>query len=186
MSAILKKATITTLLFCTCAVLMAASTARRLIIVKGRIVAFRPFDRAVQAPSFIPNREVFLLQLDSPNHDRKSKIIKIDYRHFDPSDITPEILKRSPLLKVRVTRNRSCDEDYGHLVSNAPVIEMLDNISEVEKLDDPSTRRKAIEPIRFTAGFDDTSLSPDLKLKCYALEKGNFQVVYEKPAQNLK
>jgi hypothetical protein len=163
-------ATIATFLFCACAALMAASnTTRRLITVKGRIVAFRPFDRAVQAPSFIPNAEVFLLQLDGPKYGGKPRIIKIDYRHFEFSDITPELLARNPQLRMRVMRDRTCDESYGHLVSTAPVIELSHDIS--------GPPESLVEPIKFIGGFNGGDLSPSLKLECYALQKGNFQVV---------
>jgi hypothetical protein len=174
------RTTVAILFFCgTSAVIIASGVSRRLTTVKGRIIAYRTFDRFAQAPSFIPNREIFLLATDAPSHGRKSRILKIDYRHFELSDITPEMLERSPLLKMRVTRDRSCDESYGQLVSNAPIIEMLDNISDVGKLDDPSARRKTIEPIRFTAGFNGRSISLSVNLECYALEKGNFQVVHQ-------
>jgi hypothetical protein len=164
------KATIATFFFCACAALMAASnTTRRLITVKGRIIAFRPFDRAVQAPSFIPNAEVLLLQL-SPEPGGKTKIIKIDYRHFEFSDITPELLARDPQLSMRVMRDRTCDESYGHLVSTAPVIELSHDIS--------GPPESFVEPIRFIGGFNGGDLSLNLKLECYALEKGNFQVVH--------
>jgi hypothetical protein len=65
----------------------APNTTRRLVTVKGRIVAFRPFDRAVQGPSFIPNVEVLLLQLDGPKPGGKAKIIKIDSGHFEFSNV---------------------------------------------------------------------------------------------------
>lgn len=178
MRAILRRS-IATFVFCGVSIAIALGAPPKLTTVRGRIIAYRTFDRFAQAPSFIPNREVFLVATDKRNQTTGSTILKINYVHFELTDITEDILQGTRSLKLKVRRDSTCDESYAHFVSTAPKIQVLDGLSDVGKLDDASPRGRSIEPIRFAVGINGASFSPNLKLECYDLAKGDFKIASE-------
>jgi hypothetical protein len=137
----------------------------RTTTIRGRIIAWRQVDRVIQWASFAPNRELFLFQVESTKHSKRPTIFKIDYTHFGYTDITEAMLQQAALLTIRASREKSCDQSYGEFMSTAPVVReetsgsvMLSGISFVEK-------------------FKGPEIEPDRILKCYTLQKGDFEVV---------
>ena len=129
----------------------------------GRIVAYRPVD-GIQVPSFAPNLEVFLFEVEGAGHGKTSAIVKIEYRHFGYSDITGQVLGKAPRMILRVKRNRSCDESYEHFVANAP------------SMHEEGSGKVAIGGVTFVEQFKDLKPPPDAVLKCYLLEAGGVEI----------
>jgi len=94
--------------------------AERTTTIAGRIIAYRPVDRISQVVSFAPNLEIFLMELETPGGVKAGPIVKVEYEHFGYSDITEDILDRAPHLRMKVQRNRACDESYRHFLNVAP------------------------------------------------------------------
>lgn len=147
--------------------LVAARTPSHKETITGRIVAYRPLDRVIQAASFILNREVFLFEIQPSKRREKPRIVKIEYVHFGFTDIANEMLDNSTVLKLKVRRDQSCDETYSHFVSTAP------------EYRDKESGALTFKGVEFVKGSSRIALAPETKLPCYSLEKSDFEVIPE-------
>jgi hypothetical protein len=145
--------------------LVAGRTPAHSETITGRIVAYRPLDRIIQMASFVPNRELFLFEVQASNPRTKPYIVKINYSHFGFTDITNEMLDNSTLLKLNVRRDQSCNETYSHSVSTAP------------EYRDKESGALTFKGIEFVTGSSRIALAPETKLPCYSLEKSDFEVI---------
>ena len=131
----------------------------------GHFIAYRTSDRVAQTASFVTNKEMFLFQIEG---SKLPKIVKIVYEHVGYSDITEETLENAPLLSLEVTPNASCDESYGQFVSTAPAMR------------DEKSGKEMVSGIKFVPKYQSVHLASSVKLKCYALQKGDFQIARAK------
>ncbi|HZS49160.1 MAG TPA: hypothetical protein VFC63_29095 [Blastocatellia bacterium] len=135
--------------------------------ISARIIAYRPSDTVMQGGpgADVPNQEAFLMRIESIKQGQVPTIIKVEYRHYDHTDITDELLQNAPLLRLKVTRNASCDQTYDQFVSTAPVIREKDS------------QKPVLGGIAYVDKFKDIKPSAHYLLKCYTLQKGDFEVV---------
>ena len=117
--------------------------------------------------SFVPNRELFLFEVQAANRKQKQRIVKINYSHFGFTDITNEMLDNSTLLELKVRRDQSCNETYSHFVSTAP------------EYRDKESGALTFKGIEFVKGSSRIALAPETKLPCYSLEKSDFEAIPE-------
>src|SRR5215813_591613 len=85
-----------------CGLLMQGAEGVRRQEVKGQIIAFRPAESAFQAPSFVQNRESFLVKIAGS----RNQVVRLMYEHFGYSDLKGELLSQTPSLVLRVERNK--------------------------------------------------------------------------------
>jgi hypothetical protein len=136
--------------------------------ITGWIIAYRPIDRVPQATSAIPNRELFLFQLEDQRQHNNPAIVKIDYGYSGNSEVTEQLLHEALTLRVKVKRSSGCDQSFSDFLSNIP------------KGKDEQSGMEVLNGIAFVERFKNIELAPDLMLKCYIAQKGEIQVVGDK------
>lgn len=150
-------AALTTMLFATTLILAAGTSKTEL---RGRIIAYRPGDRVAQLASMVRNQEVLLFEVNLGN---KTKIVKINYQHFGESDITEQMLHKSPVFELKAKRTRNCDQSYKQFVDAAPSIR------------DSDSGEVAVGGVRFVG--DQHDLPPGTQLVCFTLSDGDLHIV---------
>lgn len=131
----------------------------------GEIVAVRPGERLIETASFVINKEAFIVVLSSEKDKSKRRIAKVEYRHYGYTDLGNDILQSSPLLRMKVRRDRSCDQSYSDYVKSSLLIHEADS------------SKVLTQPVLFFDSFSDKTIAADKRLKCYVLEKDDFQIV---------
>ena len=124
----------------------------------------------MEAPSFIMNIEAFVVVVDPARDKDRHQLIKVEYRHYGYTDLTNDILQASPVLKMRVRRERACDQSYSEYVKSSLVVQ------------DADSGKGLTQPVLFFDSFSDKTIPVDKRLKCYVLEKDDFQIV--KPSES--
>ena len=130
----------------------------------GQVIAYRPADRALQVASHVLNKESFLFRVSNSESNRQAVIMKLVYEHFGYSDLGNDVLSKTPMLKLNVRRDTTCDETYGAFVQNSPTLR------------DAQAKNELGEKVIFIEPFQKIKLSPEQPLKCYKLRGGNVQV----------
>jgi hypothetical protein len=164
----MRLARLTVLLVLSAAALSAVAMVKQKTTITGRIVAFRPIDRIAQADSSARNEEIFLFEIENQKQGKNPTVVKIDYKHFAHSEISEQMLQGALSLKVKVKRSASCDQSYSELLSSVP------------KGWDEKSGMEIERGIAFVEMFKNIELAPELILKCYIVEKGDFQVLRDK------
>lgn len=131
---------------------------------EGQIIAYRPAERSVQFVSHVLNSEVFLFKLKVPNRKNSSVIVKLVYGHMGYSDISDDLLTKTPILLASVRRDNTCDETYASLVDRSPA------------LNAEGSRGGQPEKIIYLPLFKSDAPLPGDKLACYKLVKWKFQI----------
>lgn len=143
----------------------ASAKGHRSMTLVGKIVAVRPGERLMEMPSLIMNKEA-LIAIAGSSHDKgRRQVIKVEYRHYGYTDLTNDILEGSPLLSMKVRRERSCDQSYSDYVNSSLLIR------------DADSSKALTQPVLFFDSFSDKTIAADKRLKCYVLEKDDFQIV---------
>jgi hypothetical protein len=137
---------------------------RRHTKMKGQIIAFRPFDRIVQMASFVENRETFLFRVVTPGSNSRPVIVKLVYEHFGYSDLGEDVTSKSPLLRLRVRRDKTCDETYATFVQNSPTIQ------------DDDGKEFSMEKVVFIGLLEKTNIPAQQQLKCYKMQSGDLEM----------
>lgn len=136
----------------------------RLKEIKGQIIAYRPADRVLQEVSHVLNKESFLFRVSDSESSSHAAIIKLVYEHVGYSDVGDDVLSKTPILRINIRRDTTCDETYGAFVQNSPI------------LTDNQAKDGSSERVVFIGPFQQMKLAPEQPLKCYKLQGGNFQV----------
>jgi hypothetical protein len=135
---------------------------------QGKIIAYRPADLGLQLPSFIENKEIYLVQLQGRGKNQVGPIIKLYYQHIGKTNISLDMLDDAPLLDFNLTRQRSCDGTYSQFVEQTR--EQGDKAS--RGTDDLA---RDIYQVIFTENFKNISIPPDYKLVCYTANWGDIK-----------
>ena len=141
----------------------AADSLERKKTLVGQIIAYRPAEMLRQVASSVLNKESFLFAVDGTATEIETRMIKVVYEHFGYSDLGQPVLSNSPLMRLRVRRNPACDESYHSFVVSSPTMP-------------DQSGGGSTEALVFVAKYRDIKISPAQLLRCYALQKGGFQI----------
>ncbi len=130
--------------------------------IRGKLVAYRPADRASLRASHVLNKEVFLFLED--RGQRASKIpIKVVYEHFGYSDLPDPPSSEGIVFHLRLRRKTNCDESFGSFVRNAPRLAVNSSV-------EPATNGVIL--LNGVQGIPESVL-----LKCYVLHEGDIHAI---------
>lgn len=131
-------------------------------VIHGRLVAYRPADRASQRASHVVNREVFLFLEDKVHRTSKTPL-KVVYEHFGYSDVPDPTSSEGIVFRLRLRRKTNCDESFGSFVRSAP------------RLAVNSSAEPATNGVIFLNGVQPSGIPEGALLKCYVLREGDIQ-----------
>ena len=123
----------------------------------GTIIAYRPVELITQVPSFSLNREAFLVHIEKTSSGATPELVKVVYEHLGYTGLTYDVLHATPLLLLRVSRERACDETYESFAKHGPVLR------------DATTGAESLKRIVFVGRFSGTSVPDSQRLNCYVL-----------------
>jgi hypothetical protein len=129
----------------------AAAPASEKVSFKGRIVAYRPADR-LQVVSFVSNKEVLLFQRAGAGREW----VKLVYVHQGFSKFSGDVLSGVHPISVLVRRDPACDQSFGELLEDAPVVRW------------EGSSKEAMQRVVFAASVPRPPKS--YRLRCYALD----------------
>lgn len=132
------------------------------IIVRAKLLAYRPAEIVRQVPSHVLNKEAFLF---SPVDARavSARTIKVIHEHSGQSKVPDAANSEGVVYELRLQRKKSCDEPFESYVKNSPRLV-------------PS--QTAMEPppvtggVLFLNGGDPTNIPGKERLPCYVLLDG--------------
>jgi len=148
----------------------AAGTQRGHTNMKGQIIAYRPGERVLQMASHVLNRESFLFKVSTSTSNSQPVVAKLVYEHFGYSDLGGDLLDKAPMLQLSAHRDKTCDETYGDFVQKSPTLK------------EDQGKTDSAGKVIFIGPFQTMKLSPELPLKCYKLQSGNFQIEPSTPS----
>jgi len=140
------------------------ANAGRKPVITGRIVAYRSMDRIEHVTTASRHEEFFLFEIEDPKQGTHPIIVKIDYEHSGDSEVTEQTLQSAVPLTVTVKRSPVCDQSYSDFLLSIPTIK------------DENSGVEIMRGITFAEKFKKIELSPDLMLKCYAVEKNGIKI----------
>ena len=121
----------------------------------GSIIAFRPGDVVIQMASFVENNEEFLFSTSGS----RPAVVKLVHQHIGYSVFNGDLIAAKPVLRLKATRDLSCDETYSSFVMNAPLIRL-----------EGSTDTKG-KSVLFVSGPEGIEPAKDHVLKCYRVRQ---------------
>jgi hypothetical protein len=136
-------------------------SADKKVEIRGKIIAYRPADRALQVASHVLNKESFLFQVTG---EHRSNVIKLVYEHFGYTNLVDEILSKSPEIQIKARRKADCDETYRSFLQSSP------------KLKNDSSKNGHFEPLIFVSPPNEIKPADAQLLRCYVVQKDDLYV----------